>query len=140
VLIKNKKKHMIDRAIEFIRHLITFVLLLWNFRLNQQNEQVMKLNLDLLEALPPDSETKTTPQDHGKQARFPVEIDFDEASIAWRKNKIDKGNGQFKYRSKSPDLVDDHPESRCPEVPHRYNTRLAKRIRNHEGDIGFIPK
>ena len=115
---------MFDRVIEFVRHLITFVLLLWNYRLNRQNEQIMKLNIDLLEALPKDEHIKP---------RLDVDIDFDEASAAWRKNKIDKGNGEFEYKSKESDSEDNVSVVRCPEAPHRYNTRLAKRIRNQEG-------
>jgi hypothetical protein len=41
-------------------------------------------------------------------------IDFEEASIAWRKNKISIGNGSFKYRcvakTKTGDLCKKTPQ------------------------------
>jgi hypothetical protein len=33
-----------------------------------------------------------------RQPLYDVDIDFDEASIAWRANKKSIGNGQFKYK------------------------------------------
>ena len=33
-----------------------------------------------------------------KRAELPVEIDFDEASSAWKANKVSKGNGTYGYK------------------------------------------
>jgi hypothetical protein len=35
---------------------------------------------------------------HYRKPLYDVDIDFDEASIAWRANKKSIGNGQFKYK------------------------------------------
>lgn len=34
---------------------------------------------------------------YDSQAIYPVFIDFDEASLAWKSNKKSIGNGQYKY-------------------------------------------
>lgn len=45
-------------------------------------------------------ESITTSYVRRKGPTYKVEIDFDEASNAWRVNKIPIGNGQFKYNKR----------------------------------------
>lgn len=129
---------LFDYASELARHIITLVLIVWNFRLFKHNEQLSKFNMDLISL-----ELIERPE-------LEVNIDFDEASREWRRNKRYTGNGTFEYKKerckpKFDKLEIIHPEEiytgiekhthlspppaprhRYVETPtHRYNTRLA---------------
>ena len=127
---------LFDYASELTHHIITLILIIWNFRLFKQNDHLSKINMDLM-AL----DLTETPE-------LEVNIDFDEASVEWRRNKRYTGNGTFEYKKdtyKKPKLDNleiIHPEElykdkthpspppaprrRYVETPkHRYNTRLA---------------
>ena len=77
---------LFDYASELARHIITLVLIIWNFRLFKQNDHLSKINMDLM-AL----DLTETPE-------LDVNIDFDEASVEWRRNKRYTGNGTFEYK------------------------------------------
>jgi hypothetical protein len=54
----------------------------------------------IIESLSKEPATKDTViiESPYRQPLYDVDIDFDEASIAWRANKKSIGNGQFKYK------------------------------------------
>ena len=135
---------LFDYASELARHIITLILIIWNFRLFKQNDHLSKINMDLM-AL----DLTETPE-------LDVNIDFDEASVEWRRNKRYTGNGTFEYKKGTykkpkldnleiihPDEISTQekntlypspppaPRRRYVETPkHRYNTRLAAKNRN----------
>ena len=43
---------MIEATLEFVRQMITLVLVIWNYRLFKQSDALIKLNFDLLERMP----------------------------------------------------------------------------------------
>lgn len=58
---------------------------------------------------------------------FPVDIDFDESRREWRKNKVDLGNGQFRYRcahfrTQTQQFCKKHPVYRSPYC-HLHNKK-----------------
>ena len=64
-----------------------------------------------------------------------VDIDFDEASAAWRANKVYEGNGTYRYhRFTSPPRTPPRPRNvsppPAPSRRRRYNTRQAARERD----------
>jgi hypothetical protein len=64
-----------------------------NAKANEANTNALVLNRRVL----PDTILyNNLPKKKGQQ--YKITIDFDEASKAWRANKIPIGNGQFKYK------------------------------------------
>lgn len=153
---------MIEATLEFVRQMITLVLVIWNYRLFKQSDALIKLNFDLLERMPnynieeaddsipriniADEEVTTdiTPvnleyeydaeviTESYSEDEIPLDIDFDEASRAWRQNKIHEGNGTFRYRHRIPSPEPrprDVSASPIPQRRRRYNTRQAARER-----------
>ena len=131
---------LFNYASELARHIITLILVIWNFGLFKQNEQLSRINMNLMEL------------NLVEEPELEVNIDFDEASCEWRRNKRYTGNGTFEYIKKEPykkpkldkleiihpdEISTDEedtfhpspppaPRRRYVETPrHRYNTRLA---------------
>ena len=65
-------------------------------RLEEQNAVLTALPVTPFVRILPES--ITTSYVRRKGPTYKVEIDFDEASKAWRVNKTPIGNGQFKYK------------------------------------------
>lgn len=158
---------MIEATLEFVRQMITLVLVIWNYRLFKQSDALIKLNFDLLERMPNyniDHEGTPLPSDEptprleiiSEDVEIPepinlanefedevnsdlpelsVDIDFDEASAAWRANKVYEGNGTYRYhRFTSPPRTPPRPRNvsppPAPSRRRRYNTRQAARERD----------
>jgi hypothetical protein len=51
---------------------------------------------------------------------FPIDIDFDAASAAWKQNKISIGNGSYIYKKNKLETI------RSTSGPGRYNLRKRK--------------
>ena len=151
-----------EATIEFMRQMMTLVVLIWNYRLFKQTDSLIKMNFDLLERIPDyniDLEATGHPSEEHisrleiiqEEVEIPepinlfddfegevsshltelsVDIDFDEASEAWRANKIYEGNGTYRYVPLTPPRrrqnVSPPP---APERRRRYNTRQAARER-----------
>ena len=158
---------MIDAMIEFMRQMMTLVVLIWNYRLFKQTDSLIKMNFELLERIPDyniDHEVTPLPSDEptprleiiSEDVEIPepinlanefedevnsdlpelsVDINFDEASEAWRANKIYEGNGTYRYhRFTSPPRTPPRPRNvsppPAPSRRRRYNTRQAARERD----------
>ena len=140
---------LFDYAAELARHIITLILVIWNFGLFKQNEQLSRINMNLMDLKLVD------------EPELEVIINFDEASREWRRNKRYTGNGTFEYIKKEPykkpkldKLEIIHPDEisteeeetfhpspppaprrRYVETPrHRYNTRLAAKNKKQKDE------
>ena len=157
---------IVEATLEFVRQMITLVLVIWNYRLFKQSDALIKLNFDLLERMPNyniDPEVTPLPSDEptprldiipedveipepinlanefedevtSDLPKLSIDINFDEASEAWRANKIYEGNGTYRYhRFTSPPHTPRRPRNvsppPAPSHRRRYNTRQAARER-----------
>ena len=118
---------MISNLFRFLMHLRTFVLLI-------AYTPITMLNASVFHALVYDPL-----QQHNGSSSPPcaqeldVNIDFDDASYHWRKNKQSLGNGEFSY-------IDMPPDSALSVLPltspqHHYNLRSRKQKREERGLI-----
>ncbi len=73
---------MISALVDFLNHLRTLLLLIVNFQDYNRPNNLLLMSSDYLSP---------------SMNELSVEIDFDEASRAWRQNKKDIGNGSFVY-------------------------------------------
>ena len=73
---------MISALVDYLNHLRTLLLLIVNFQDYNRPNNLLLMSSDYLSP---------------SMNELPVEIDFDEASRAWRQNKKDIGNGSFVY-------------------------------------------
>ena len=73
---------MISAVVDYLNHLRTLLLLIVNFQDYNRPNNLLLMSSDYLSP---------------SMNELPVEIDFDEASRAWRQNKKDIGNGSFVY-------------------------------------------
>lgn len=102
---------MINQLFAFVTHLRTLVLLLIYAPVNRLHASTLNNALRL-----PSS---------GEPQELDVNIDFDEASFQWRRNKRAMGNGEFAY------IHTNSPTTMLPYTPpqHSYFLRSRKKKR-----------
>ena len=83
---------MIQRIMTLATHLKTFLVLLMN--VSSMKPPIVIMDPQLLDLHIPDITYNTTSS--------VIDIDFDDASRQWRRNKTSLGNGMFEYKNKTP--------------------------------------
>ena len=82
---------MIQRIMTLATHLKTFLVLLMN--VSSMKPPIVIMDPQLLDLHIPDITYNTTSP--------VIDIDFDDASRQWRRNKTSLGNGMFEYKNKT---------------------------------------
>lgn len=109
---------MIQRIMTLATHLKTFLVLLMN--VSSMKPPIVIMDPQLLDLHIPDITYNTTSP--------VIDIDFDDASRQWRRNKTSLGNGMFEYKNKTPSVK--YETIQTPTLAdyqqHRYNLRSVR--------------
>lgn len=113
-------------------HFATMMMIMWNYKLYLSYVEMTTLNMELLSQMKEETknnieleECSSIPSDYtietyndtmSEISELSLDIDFDEASRAWRSNKQCIGDGQFEY-------IEETRKRAIPEPTRRYYTR-----------------